>query len=458
MAALHGNRSGSITTTTPAGRRPSASASPQAARSTRQRRRKLLTGMVCLLLVVGAFLGGFFLRADVDLMEKLGIPTGIPKEDVNPGMTVQGDTRLSISAQVAEVEGIVQLYSMDSYDLDTMTAALMKAFVDTTEDPYFRYFSPERYESFVRESVTGVYAGIGVLFGEREGQAYAVDVFEGGVAAVSGVQYGDFVVAIDGDRSQEWTQTEVQNAIGQCAGGTIVITWRRPVTLSDPDGEEFTTTLVVSDTASEPNVSFYLEDQVGYIQVKQLSSTVVDNVKKAIEALEANGAEAYVLDLRNCSGGYLNQAVDLVDLFVRNSVIVQIQTKQQAISTRNASNTVLTDKPLVLLVNGSTSAAAEVVAAALHDTGRATIIGVRTQGKGSVQVFRPLTFGGALRYTAAYYKSPKGLDIDRNGVTPDVTVADAAQQKAQAIGTASSMIPEERRIKPEEPDQPESGE
>lgn len=440
-----------------AGRRPSASstaAAPQAVRATRQRRRKLLTGLICLLLVAAAFALGFFARGNEALMDSLGIPTGGTKEEVNPGMTVTGLTQNSISARVAEVEGILKEYSLDSYDLDTLTTVLMRSFVDTTEDPYLRYFTPERYESFVRESSTGTFSGIGVLFGEYQGQAYAVDVFDGGVAQASGVQEGDFVVAVDGDSSQDWTSTEVQNAIARAEGGSIVITWRRPVALSASGGEEFITTLPVTAVDPESNVYIQLDGQVGYVSVTQLTSNVADLVRQGILKLEAEGAEAYVLDLRNCSGGYLSQAVELADLFVKSGVIVQIETKQ-SVSTKNASGAVLTDKPLVLLVNGSTSAAAEVVAAALHDTGRATIIGARTQGKGSVQVIRVLSFGGALRYTAAFYKSPLGIAIDGNGVMPDIAVSDARQQKTVAIETAAGLIPEDRRIKPDEPE-PES--
>lgn len=395
--------------------------------------------MLVILLVAVAFLGGFFARGSQDLMDRLGISTGIIQEDVNPGSTVQGSTYTSISARVAEIEGILALYSLDSYDLDTLTSTLVSAFVDTTEDPFLRYFSQERYESYVRESSTGTTAGIGVLFGEYEGQAYVVDVFEGGPAQLSGVVVGDFVLAVNGDSSQAWTSTEVQNAIAQADGSSIVITWRRPAALSTSGGEEFTTTLACTST-TVANVTIELVGDVGVISVAQLTSNVASLVSEGVTSLLAEGAEAFVLDLRNCSGGYLTQAVELADLFVKSGIIVQIETKDGT-STRNATGSQLTDKPLILLVNGNTSAAAEVVAAALHDTSRATIVGTRTMGKGSVQVIRQLSFGGALRYTAAYYKSPLGLYIDGTGVNPHITVSDDAQQRTVAIETAQGMVP-----------------
>lgn len=405
----------------------------------RKKRHRVIYGMVCVLLMAAAFLGGFFFRGNEGLMDRLGISTGMVKEEVNPGTTVQGSTYTSISARVAEIEGILSLYSLDSYDLDALTGALVNSFVDSTEDPFLRYFNQDRYESLVRESTKGAYAGVGVLFGEYQGQAYAVDVFDGGVAQTAGVQQGDFVVAINGDSSQAWTGTEVMNAIGQAEGGSIVITWRRPPALSAAGGEEYTVTLACH-AESIANVSIELAEQVGYIKVTQLSSNVAQLVEEGLKSLEAEGAEAFVLDLRDCPGGYLTQAVELTDLFVKSGIIVQIKTKDGS-STKNASGTVLTDKPMVLLVNGNTSAAAEVVAAAIKDSNRATIVGDRTMGKGSVQVIRELSFGGALRYTAAYYKTPLGLDIDGIGVAPDIAVPDAEQQKDVAMETAQGMVP-----------------
>ena len=121
-----------------AGRRPSAVAAPQAMRATRLRRRKLLGVLISVLLVAAAFAGGFFARGNEALMDSLGISPGGSREEVNPGMTVHGLTQTSISARIAEVEGILSQLSLDSYDLDTLTAALMRSFVDTTADPYLR--------------------------------------------------------------------------------------------------------------------------------------------------------------------------------------------------------------------------------------------------------------------------------------------------------------------------------
>ena len=287
------------------------------------------------------------------------------------------------------------------------------------------------------------YEGVGVLFGESDGKAYAVDVFDDSPAQIAGVQQGDFVVAIDGDRTREWSQTEVLAALDREEGSTAVITWRRPATSGAEGGEEFTTALTCVKT-SETNVTSVLGDGgVGVITLRQITGNSTDLVRSAVESLEAQGAQSYVLDIRDVPGGYLSQAVEIANLFVRNGIIVQIETNG-GISTRQASGEVVTDKPLVVLVNGNTTAAAEVLASALQDNQRATLVGQTTMGKGSVQVVRELSFGGALRYTAAYYLSPQGRAIDGLGVAPDIIVdrneGASDNQLSLAIETAQSSI------------------
>ncbi len=282
-----------------------------------------------------------------------------------------------------------------------------------------------------------------MLFGESDGTAYAVDVFDGSSAQIAGVQQGDFVVAIDGDRGREWSQTEVLSALDREEGSTVVITWRRPATDGAEGGEEFTTALTCSKT-SETNVESVLGDEgVGVVTLRQITGNSADLVRNAVESLEAQGAQSYVLDIRDVPGGYLSQAVEIANLFVRNGVIVQIKTNG-GVSTRQASGETVTAKPLVVLVNGNTSAAAEVLASALQDNQRATLVGQTTMGKGSVQVLRELSFGGALRYTAAYYLSPQGRNIDGLGVVPDIIVdrdeGASDNQLSLAIETAQSSI------------------
>lgn len=398
--------------------------------------------IVCICLFV-AFVLGFFVRGSEPILTRLGFSSLVASVDQNPGATVSGNTYNSLSARVAEVDGIVTGESLDSYDLEEATTSVLDAYSASTDDKFLRYYNPARYSTYIKESA-GKYAGIGALFSEYDGKAYVVDVFERSAAETAGVKQGDFVVAVDGDRSQNWSAAEVINALSRDEGETVVITWRRPVNLEAEGGEEFTTTLVCS-ASTVSNVSTELVDGVGYIALKQLTQNSSTLVADAIKSLDEQGAGAFVLDIRDNPGGYLTQAVDVASLFIKSGVIVEIETKEGA-SPKSATGKTATDKPLVVVVNANTAAAAEVLAAALQDSGRASVVGISTMGKGSVQVTKSLTFGGALRYTAAFYKTPLGRDIQGTGVSPNVVItqSDTGQvdnQKDYALESAQFLIP-----------------
>ncbi len=268
-------------------------------------------------------------------------------------------------------------------------------------------------------------------------------MFEGSSAAEAGVKPGDFVVAIDGDSSQDWSATEAINAVQRESGSTVVIRWRHAESLDSTGGEEFTTTLTTGNY-EEPNVTTQLTNKVGYISLKQFTSNSDALVREAISELTDEGARSFVLDLRDNPGGYLSKSVDVASLFIKSGTVVEIDTLTTS-TTREVSGDLATEAPLVVLVNGNTAGSAEALAAALRDLDRAAIVGTTTMGKGSVQVTRPLSFGGALRYTAARYVSPSGYAIDGVGVSPDASVAmdsdsSTDRQKEVAVETAQSLI------------------
>lgn len=413
------------------------------ARKARARNVRLAKALVGVVVVCLAFVGGFLVRGDAPLLDALGMSPEGSDASKKAGLPSSGDAYGSLGARVGEVEDVIAEDSLDFFDLDEATSGVLEAFSEATADPYLRYYDANRYAALVKES-SGDYGGVGVLFSEYNGRAYAVDVFEGSAAQAADVRQGDFVVAIDGDRDHDWTTTEVAAALRRDEGESVVVTWRRAASLDDEGGEEYTTTLPISN-ATVKNVEHALEGSVGYIKLKQITQNADDLVRAAVEDLEEQGATSFVLDIRDNPGGYLTQAVDVASLFVKSGTVVKIETREMDESTKVATGSFATDKPLVVLVNGNTAASAEVLAAALKDNQRATLVGETTLGKGSVQVTRDLSFGGALRYTAAYYKSPLGHDIDGAGVAPDVSMGLAEgedNQKALAIETAQSLVKE----------------
>jgi carboxyl-terminal processing protease len=392
--------------------------------------------MMLFVLLCLVFAVGFGLRGNNAFLARLGMDSLSVDVEQNPGATVSGDTFDSISARVAEVQGMIEQDSLDDIPRDDSTRALLEDLLKQTGDPYARYYDAQSYASYSKKDSDQTF-GVGILFGDYENQAYAVDVIAGSSAQVEGVQAGDFVVAIDGERKDGgWTLAETLKQLAREDGSTVIVTWRRPENIESPGGEEFTTTLTCSDVAGVNVTSKIRDKEVGYIKLNQLGRDSSALVLDAVKELTGKGAKAFVLDLRDCPGGYLTEAVDLVSLFQGSGVVVQIETVE-GVSSRSATGSAITSDPLAIIVNKNTAAAAEVVAASLQDNDRAVIVGQQTMGKGTVQIMRELSFGGAITYTVAEYKTPKGRSLDKNGVSPNVSAS---------IATAKHDVPLELAV------------
>lgn len=386
---------------------------------------------VCLI-----FCAGFLVRGNTELLSAMGLSSFDIDSEVNPGMTVSGDTYNSLSARVAEVDGVLTQNGMDEYDLSQATSNVLSAFLSSSNDPYLRYYDEQSYQAYLA-TTKNPEAGIGVLFGESDGDCFVADVLESSPAAAAGVQPGDHVVSIDGVSKDAWSAPDVLNALSREEGESVFIIWSRPSSESGEAETTYSTSLTFSSD-SAVNVTHEVQDSVGIIKLSQITSDSASLVSNALSVSASEGAHSYVLDLRDVPGGYLTQAMDIASLFIQSGEVVQIETAE-GITTRSADGSSVTTAPLVVLVNGRTSGCAEVLAAALQETGRATVVGTTTLGKGSVQIMQPLSFGGALRYTAAYYLTPNGRQLDGNGVSPDIEANNANTQESVAIDVARSL-------------------
>lgn len=386
------------------------------------RRNKRILRLLCFVVAIAvAFVAGFALRSQDQFLVSLGFSIPGVQKAGSQSTDVKKSPYDSISARLSEVEDVLAKSDLNGYDLDEATKEVFKGFSSACDDKYFEYLDPSRYASFVKNSSDGAYNGVGVLFSDYNGRALVSDVFSGSAAEAAGVQQGDVLVGIDGDTSHDWSVTEAISGLSRNAGETVVVTWMRPSSVGAETGTSYATALTCS-SYKEQNVTYSLDGTVGYIRVRQITQDTADNVSAALADLIDQGATSFVVDLRDNPGGYLTQAVDVANLFIKTGVIVEVQTSTGT-SPKSASGKTVTDLPLVVLTNGYTSGAAEVLAAALQDNQRATIVGETTIGKGSVQVVHELSFGGAIRYTAGYYKSPLGHDIDGVGVIPDIAIS-----------------------------------
>lgn len=399
---------------------------------------------IAIILIAGAFCAGFVLRSQTELVASWGIPVTQAEDEALTAAASKESPDTSVTARVRAVEQILTTYSLDEVNLTEATYSMLADLMKSTGDPYAAYYNPDLYNSYIKESTDRSYAGIGVVFADYNGRAYVADVFEGSEAEAKGVSQGDFLVTIDGEDVSTWSMTEVVNALAKDEGANVSITWMRPSSLDAQTGEQFTTALTCK-VYEEANLTTDLTRKVGVIKLRQITSNATELVQQAVESLTEQGARAFVLDLRDNPGGYLTQAVDIASLFVQSGVLVEVQNNEGEPTEKSASGSTITEAPMVVLVNKYTAAAAEVLAAALLDNQRASVVGETTLGKGSVQVVRELEFGGAVRYTAAYYLTPRGHAIDGVGIVPLVGVAASSPEEADdqmtvAVDTARSLI------------------
>lgn len=393
---------------------------------------RVLAAVVLLCLV---FAAGFWARGYEPLMTALGMPM---QSGTAPSKTptAAGNAYDTLAGRVSEVEGILQKDSLDDYDLDAATQTILESYLSSTDDSFLHYYDEASYNKYLSQA-TNPETGIGVIFGENDEGCYVVDVFDGSQAAAMGVRAGDYIESIDGVHNRDWTMADVVSALSRNQGEEVAITWRRPADATQNAKESLFTTRLPYTVSTEENVTYALVDGVAFIDVKQLSIDSAKTFRSTLEKVQQEGAHAIVLDLRDVPGGYLTQAVEIASFFIQSGSVVQVQTID-ATTTRSVSGESLSSLPLVVLVNQNTAGAAEVLAAALQESYNATIVGAATQGKGTVQVMQPLSFGGAIRYTAATYLTPSGRTLDGSGVMPDVTITDAARQYDSALDVARS--------------------
>ena len=387
----------------------------------RTKRRALRTAgalFLCVLVVTLSFilgnLGAYF--GFVDIGHKLGLNNPLTQGAATAEDEVS--TR-QLAARLDEVSRYLEgesLYRYTQGDLDEATAAAITALLETSNDPYAQYYTPEQYEAYKRSS-EGEYSGIGVVLSLLDGRITVLQVYEDSPAFDAGVRPGDVLLAVDGDR-HDWGLQEATEAIRRPAGETVRILWQR-------GASERETALTLREVNIPTIVSHLIPSGgqlVGYIYLRRFNTHSASELREVLRQLDEQGAQCFILDLRGNPGGYLNQAIEVTSLFVSEGVVVQIQDRK-GITQRRVTGKTATGKPLAVLINGGSASASELVAAALQDHGRATIVGEVSYGKGTVQDINDLSWGGALKYTIAHYLSPEGKTLDGVGVTPDIVVS-----------------------------------
>jgi len=331
-----------------------------------------------------------------------------------------GQESSTVSENVDEVYELMKERALVTPTETSATAGAVQGLLGSMGDSYATYFDTTHYKAFNEDSM-GSFGGIGVVLGERDGTAYVTEVYKGTPAYRAGMLPGDVFLVIDGDRRESWQTSEVVKLVRGEVGTDVTVTMQRPKKGAKSGGAEKTFT-ITRDTIKYPNVKSEMIGKVGYIRLGQFNANAEDEIRKAIEGLTKKGATSLVFDLRSNPGGLLDEAVRVSSLFIEDGVIVRVDERGKAEEELRATGRKMTDLPLVVLIDGDSASASEIAGGALQDYGRATLVGEKSYGKGSVQTVEEVSWGGGIKFTIAHYLTPKKRVIDGKGLTPDVVV------------------------------------
>jgi carboxyl-terminal processing protease len=296
---------------------------------------------------------------------------------------------------------------------------------------------PEEFRN-MQIDTSGELTGVGIQLAQDEETKELVVVapIEDTPAFEAGILARDVIVKIDGQSTDGMDTNTAVGLIRGPVGTDVNITVRR-------GDEELDYTLKRALIELHP-VRYSLETEadgtkVGYIRLTQFSANAADEMREAIQDLESQAVDGYVLDLRINPGGLLYSSIDIARMWLNEGVIVSTVDRQGVSEQETANGTALTDKPLVVLIDGGSASASEILSGALQDNGRAVLVGSQTFGKGLVQSVRGLNDGSGLAVTVAKYLTPDGTDINHQGIVPDITVELNDDQRQELFGVNNEI-------------------
>lgn len=303
-----------------------------------------------------------------------------------------------------------------------VTYGAIRGSLAALNDPYTVFVEPVAREA-ERERLQGTFGGIGAYIARSEESGDVVlEPIPGNPAEAAGILSGDVLLAVDGEAiTADMTVPDIIEMVKGEKGTAVVLTVRHPGAAEPVDIS------VIRDDILLPSVVYRLTDQapnIGYIQLSRFSGESGNEVGAAIQDLQAQGATKFILDLRQNGGGLRDAAVDVADHFLDEGPVLYLQSQDEGERVFNATpDTLAPNEPLVVLIDGGTASASEIVAGALKDRQRAVLVGnSKTFGKGSVQLVFDLTDGSSVHVTSARWLTPNRRQLDQNGLEPDILV------------------------------------
>jgi carboxyl-terminal processing protease len=379
--------------------------------------RTIKTAIIVLLLPLG-FLGGYFVSNHANADNTIHVSNGQKK-------TAQRAAQL----QQKIIEYLQGRYYR-AVDVNKLGQAGVDGMLKSLNDPWTEYLSPSLVRWF-QQDLQGTYTGIGATLELKGTNLLIKSVFDGSPVQTAGLGAGDHILSVDGRPTAGLSLVANIAHIKGTAGTKVTL-----VVQPAAGGAERTVTLTRKEIAIPLTIHRMLRAgsvRVGYVALSQFSDGAGAQVHAALGDLIAKGAKWIVFDLRDNGGGLLSEAVDVASDFMKTGEVVSTQGLHSPKSVLNVTGNHATSLPVVLLVNGNTASASEIVSGAMQDHHRAFLIGTKTFGKGLVQNILVLPDGAALKITTAIYLTPDGRNINKLGIRPDDVVTDNSKTKADEV-------------------------
>ena len=313
------------------------------------------------------------------------------------------------------LEELIDEEYLDEKDESSLREGLYAGLLAGLKDPYSTYYTAEQYKE-LNTSNEGSYVGIGaVLQKDDAGGAKIIQLYEGGPGEQAGLKKGDVIKAVDGADVTDKETSDIASMVRDSEKDSVMLTIQR-------ENEEKTRDVKVEirDVEIQTVSHEMLSEDTGYIRISEFSEVTSDQYKKAFADLKDQGMKKLVVDLRDNPGGLLTAVCGVLRQILPEGLIVYTEDKNGKREEETCDGKNKLDMPLAVLVNGNSASASEIFAGAVKDYGIGTIVGTTTYGKGVVQTIHSLTDGSAVKITIAKYFTPKGNDINKKGITPDV--------------------------------------
>jgi carboxyl-terminal processing protease len=327
--------------------------------------------------------------------------------------------------RILEIYDLLSQHHLSGTEASKIENGAIQGMIDSLDDPFTTYFTDKEFTDF-QNSLEGTYAGVGIILEEKDGQLIVNEVFEGSPAVKAGIQAGDKILSFDGQAVTGKSIETIVSEIKGEAGTKVTIKFQHQNSVHEVEltRKQIDLPVVKSD---------YLAHQFGYLQLAVFNDEAADTFATELSKLKQKNMKGLIIDLRDNPGGMLSAAVKLSSLFIKEGPVVYVKDRNGIGDHLDVANGQDWNLPIVVLVNGNSGSAAEILTAALKDYGKATVIGEKTYGKGTVQDIIPLQSGGVLKMTVDEYMPPKHEKINHIGITPDVLVGDPDEQLQAAI-------------------------